>query len=85
MRRAEQGSYSTNLTELQTTWGVQTNPVGDYDLQWAAGSALNTNSFTAQALPVTPRQLSDGSLFINNLGQKWDSNGAYYPNGKWAK
>ena len=85
MRRAEQGSYSTNLTELQTTWGVQANPVGDYNLQWAAGFASLPNSFTAQAVPITTRQLSDGSLFINNLDQKWDSNGVYYPQGKWAK
>jgi type IV pilus assembly protein PilE len=85
MRRAEQGGYSTNLTELQTTWGVQSNPVGDYNLQWANGFALTANSFTAQAVPFTARQLSDGSLFINNLDQKWDSNGVYYPTGKWAQ
>ena len=87
MRRAEQGSYSIDatLTELQTTWGVQANPVGDYNLSFAGGFALNTNSFTAQAVPFTTRQLSDGSLFINNLGQKWDANGVYYPKGKWAQ
>jgi hypothetical protein len=85
MRRAEQGGYSTDLTELQTTWGVQVNPVGDYNLQWAGGFTLNANSFTAQAAPFTARQLSDGSLFINNLDQKWDSNGIFYPQGKWAK
>jgi type IV pilus assembly protein PilE len=85
MRRAEQGSYSTQLAELQTTWGVQSNPVGDYNLQWATGFALNTNTFTAQAVPFTTRQTPDGSLFINNLGQKWDANGVYYPNGKWAQ
>lgn len=85
MRRAEQGSYSTNLAALQTTWGVQVNPVGDYNLVLGAGFTLTTNSFTAQAVPFTARQLSDGSLFINNLDQKWDSNGVYYPNGKWAQ
>ena len=85
MRRAEQGGYSTNLAELQTTWGVQVNPVGDYNLQWAGGFTLNANSFTAQAAPFTARQLSDGSLFINNLDQKWDSNGIFYPQGKWAQ
>jgi len=87
MRRAEQGSYSTDATlnELKTTWGVQANPVGDYNLQFAAGFPLNANSFTAQAVPFTARQLSDGSLFINNLDQKWDSNGIFYPQGKWAQ
>jgi type IV pilus assembly protein PilE len=87
MRRAEQGGYSTDATlkELVTTWGVQSNPVGDYNLQWAAGFVLNVNSFTAQAVPFTPRQLSDGSLFINNLDRKWDAQGVYYPNGKWAQ
>ncbi len=78
MRRAEQGGYSTNLTELRTTWGVQANPVGDYNLQWAGGFALNANSFTAQAVPITARQLTDGSLFINNYGIKT-------PADKWAK
>ena len=87
MRRAEQGGYSTDATlnELVTTWGVQSNPVGDYNLQFAAGFVLNLNSFTAQATPFTARQLSDGSLFINNLNQKWDAQGIYYPNGKWAQ
>ena len=78
MRRAEQGGYSTNLTELRTTWGVQANPVGDYNLQWAGGFTLNANSFTAQAVPITARQIPDGSLFINNFGVKT-------PADKWAK
>jgi len=87
MRRAEQGGYSTDATlkELVTTWGVQSNPVGDYNLGFAAGFTLSGNSFTAQATPFTARQIPDGSLFINNLGQKWDSNGVYYPLGKWAQ
>ena len=78
MRRAEQGRYSTDLTELRTTWGVQANPVGDYNLQWAGGFTLNANSFTAQAVPITARQIPDGSLFINNFGVKT-------PADKWAK
>jgi len=87
MRKAEQGGYSTDvtLTQLVTTWGVQKNPVGDYNLVLGAGFTLTTNSFTAEAVPFTARQMSDGSLFINNLGQKWDSNGVYYPQGKWAQ
>jgi type IV pilus assembly protein PilE len=83
MRRAEKGSYSIDLTELRNTWGVSGNPVGDYNLNFTVS---NANSFTAQAQPILGgRQASDGSLFINNLGQKWDSNGKYYPEGKWAK
>jgi type IV pilus assembly protein PilE len=78
MRRAERGSYSTDLTELRTTWGVPSDPVGDYNLRWRAGFTLNANSFTAEAFPVTARQNSDGSLFINNLGQKT-------PADKWAR
>ena len=78
MRRAETGSYSTDLTALQNTWGVPANPVGDYNLQWAGGFTLSANSFTAQAAPITPRQIPDGSLFINNFGVKT-------PADKWAK
>lgn len=86
MRRAERGVYSIDLAELRNTWGVPQNPVGDYNLQWSdGGEALNTNSFTAQAIPITPRQIPDGSLYINYLGQKWDGDGAVYPQGKWAK
>jgi type IV pilus assembly protein PilE len=78
MRRAESGGYSTDLVALRTTWGVPANPVGDYNLQWAVGFALNANSFTAEAVPFTPRQIPDGSLFINYLGQE-------LPAGKWAR
>jgi type IV pilus assembly protein PilE len=84
MRRTERGNYSNDLTELQTTWGVQANPVGLYNLQWAGGFTLNANSWTAEAAPFGG-QATDGSLFINNLGQKWDGDGAFYPQGKWAK
>ena len=75
MRRAERGGYSTNLAELQTTWGVTANPVGDYNLSFAVATAT---SFTAQATPFTARQTSDGDLFINQNGTKW-------PADKWAK
>jgi len=77
MRRAERGSYETDLAALRTTWGVSANPVGNYNLQWAAGFTLNANSFTAQAAPFGG-QASDGSLFINQNGTKW-------PADKWAK
>ncbi len=82
MRRAERGSYSTDFTELRTTWGVQNNPVGDYNLSFVIS---NANSFTAEATPFTARQAADGWLRINHLGQKWDYKGIFYPEGNWAK
>ncbi len=82
MRRAERGTYSTDLAELRTTWGVQNNPVGDYNLSFVISTA---NSFTAEATPFTARQTADGWLRINHLGQKWDYNGKFYPEGNWAK
>jgi len=85
MWRAEKGPYSNDLTELRNTMGAPANPIGDYNLQWAAAFVLNANSFTAEAVPVTPRQAGDGSLFINYRGQKWDKDDKYYPQGKWAK
>jgi len=78
MVRAERGSYENDLTALRTTWGVPSNPAGDYNLQWAGGFVLSANSFTAEAAPFTARQTPDGSLFINHLGQKW-------PASTWAK
>ncbi len=84
MRRAEKGSYSTNLAELQNTWGVSAT-AGDYDVGFDATKPLDTNAFTAKATPKTSRQSPDGSLFINHLGQKWDKDNKYYPEGRWAK
>lgn len=79
--RAERGRYANDgddgnaLLLLQNSWGVPTNPVGDYTIGF---TLTNRNSFTAEAAPNTTRQLSDGSLFINNHGTKW-------PTDKWAK
>ena len=74
MFRAEKGSYSINLVELVNTWGVP-NISGDYAI-------LLTNStgtaYVGEAQPNTARQLSDGSLFINQDGVKT-------PADKWAK
>jgi type II secretory pathway pseudopilin PulG len=81
MYRAEKGSYSINLIELVTTWGVP-NISGDYAILLTNTSATN---YTGEALPTTARQLSDGSLFINQDGRKWDSDGSVWPQGKWAK
>ena len=82
MRRAEKGSYSIDIVELQTTWGVSAKS-GDYDIGFSG--VPTDNSFTAQASPNTGRQSPDGNLYINHLGQKWDCDNKYYPEGKWAK
>jgi type IV pilus assembly protein PilE len=74
MYRAEKGSYSTDLLQLVTSWGVP-NISGDYALLLNSSTALG---FLAEAQPTTARQLSDGSLFINQDGIKT-------PADKWAK
>ena len=75
MFRAERGSYSINVNQLRNTWGVP-GVSGDYNIDFQAAPGPNT--FTAQATPFTARQLSDGSLFINQDGVKT-------PPDKWAK
>lgn len=84
MWRAEKGGYSTNLTELQTTMGAPSTTISNY-YTWSF-TVLTATSFTAQAAPQGS-QTPDGSLFINNLGQKWDANGNYYPApySKWVQ
>jgi len=74
MFRAEKGSYSLDLAELVNTFGVP-NVSGDYNIM-----LINTgaNAFLAEGRPNTARQLSDGSLFINQDGVKT-------PADKWAK
>jgi type IV pilus assembly protein PilE len=82
MRRAERGSYSTSIAELQTTWGAQ-SACGEYTLVLNSASAT---SYTGQAQPTAGgKQVTDGSLYIDNLGAKWDKDGKFYPEGKWAK
>lgn len=81
MFRAERGVYSVSLLELRNTWGVP-NISGDYAILLNSATAT---SFTGEAQPNTARQLSDGSLFIDQDGRKWDSTGAVWPAGKWAK
>jgi type IV pilus assembly protein PilE len=82
MRRAEQGSYSTSITELQSTWGLQTS-CGQYTLVLNSTTAT---SFLGVAQPTAGGpQVSDGNLYINNFGDKWDNQGIHYPAGKWAK
>jgi len=74
MFRAERGSYSINLVELVNTFGVP-NVSGDYAILLNSSTALG---FLAEAQPNVARQLSDGSLFINQDGVKT-------PDDKWAK
>jgi type IV pilus assembly protein PilE len=75
MRKAETGSYSLSLVDLQNSWGVPSN-CGDYVLILNSATA---NSYTGKADPSgSPRQKSDGSLFI-------DQNGVETPADKWAK
>jgi len=69
MRRAEYGSYSTDLTltALQTSWGGPRTTVGDYTLSLPVATAT---TFTGRATPNTTRQSSDGWLQIDHLGNK---------------
>lgn len=84
MWRAEKGGYSTDATlaELRNTMGAPATDIGYYT--WGFTGTLNANTFTARA-QAFGKQAGDGDLFINHLGQKWDSDGKYYPAGKWAK
>ena len=74
MRRAEKGSYATDITELKNTWGVSTR-AGDYNILFVNSG---TTGYTVEARPFTSRQSGDGSLFIDHLGNKT-------PADKWAK
>jgi Tfp pilus assembly protein PilE len=82
MRRAEKGSYSTSITQLQNTWGLQSS-CGEYTLVLNSATAT---SFVGVAKPkVGGKQVTDGSLYINNLDDKWEKDNVHYPAGKWAK
>jgi type IV pilus assembly protein PilE len=74
MFRAERGSYSTDLAQLVNSWGVP-NISGDYAILLNSATATG---FRAEAQPTTARQTPDGSLFI-------DQNGNKTPADKWAK
>ena len=79
MFRAERGSYSTNLLQLVNSWGVHSvaGPPGnpDYSILLNSSSAMG---FLAEAQPTTARQIGDGSLFIDQDGNKT-------PTEKWRK
>lgn len=74
MFRAERGIYSTDIAQLRGTWGVPAVS-GDYAILMNSSTAT---TFLGQAQPTTGRQLSDGSLFI-------DQDGVKTPPDKWAK
>lgn len=81
MYRAEKGSYSTDLTQLVNSWGVPNAVGGGPPGPWDYVILLNSSSalgFLAEGRPNSARQLSDGSLFI-------DQNGIKTPADKWAK
>jgi len=74
MRRAERGSYSTDLTELRNTWGAPGATAGDYAITMVATSI----TYNGTATPNTGRQTPDGPLTI-------DQDGVKTPADKWAK
>jgi type IV pilus assembly protein PilE len=74
MFRAERGVYSTDIAQLRGTWGVP-GVSGDYIINLNSQTAT---TYVGEAQPNIARQLSDGSLFINQDGVKT-------PADKWAK
>jgi type IV pilus assembly protein PilE len=74
MFRAERGGYSINIAQLRSTWGVP-GVSGDYIINLNSQTAT---TYVGEAQPNIARQLSDGSLFINQDGVKT-------PADKWAK
>ena len=83
MWRAEKGSFSLVQAELQTTMKAPATTIGNY-YTWQFSGVLNANTWTAQAVAIGT-QATDGDLFINNFDQKWDTDGNFYPQGKWGK
>lgn len=75
MWRAEHGSYSTDITQLQTSAGAPATSISKY-YNWEF-TVVNANSFTARAVPVGSQPATE-ELFINHRGEKW-------PVDKWAK
>lgn len=80
MHRAERGQYADPvlyvdpMVALRNTWGVP-QTAGDYVINLNSSTAT---TYVGEAQPNVARQLSDGSLFIDNLGNKT-------PADKWAK
>ena len=84
MWRAENGSYSVSVAELQNTMGAPATSISNY-YNWSY-TVINPNSFTARAQPLGS-QATDGWLEINQNGVKTDELGFIYPNPqcKWTK
>jgi type IV pilus assembly protein PilE len=75
MFRSERGVYSIDEAQLQNSWGVPA-ACGDYAILLNSATAT---TFSAEADPSgSPRQSSDGSLFI-------DQDGVKTPADKWAR
>ena len=81
--KSRERGYSTNITELRTTWGAPGATAGDYAITMVATSI----TYTGTATPNTSRQSSDGWLSINQDGVKADQAGKFYPDPrcKWRK
>jgi type IV pilus assembly protein PilE len=84
MRRAEKGSYITDLAALRTTWGGPGATAGDYNITMPVATVT---TYTGRATPTTSRQSSDGWLSIDQDGVKADQAGKVYPDPacKWSK
>ena len=77
MRRAEYGSYSTDLAALQTSWGGPAGTVGQYTITLGG----NATTFTGTATPtVGSRQEAAGEPALTI-----DQNGTKLPADFWAK
>jgi len=74
MRRAERGTYETDIVALRTTWGGPEATVRDYSVTMAA----TATTYIGTATPNTSRQTPDGALTI-------DQDGVKLPANKWAK
>jgi len=75
MWRAEHGSYSVSIAELQTTMGAPATNISPC-YTWSF-TATGANAWTAQATALGS-QASDGNLTI-------DQNGVKLPADKWAR
>jgi type IV pilus assembly protein PilE len=77
MRRAERGSYETDIAALRTTWGGPGAQVGDYNITMPVATAA---TYTGTADAFTSRQSVDHTVPLTI-----DQNGEKLPPDKWAK
>ena len=76
MRRAERGSYETDIAALRTTWGGPGAKVGDYNITMVATATTYTGTATA----FTSRQSVDTTVPLTI-----DQDAVKTPADKWAK